>query len=49
MTPHAPAAAETLMRHLGLAQRTTAEIQDLYSRPPAPLGAQTASTGLDRA
>jgi hypothetical protein len=35
MTPHAPAAAETLMRHLRLAQRTTAEIQDLYSRPPA--------------
>jgi hypothetical protein len=40
MTPLAPAAPETLMRHLGLAKRTTAEIQDLYSRPPAPLGAQ---------
>jgi len=49
MTPHAPAAAEMLMRHLGLAKRTTAEIQDLYSRPPAPLRAQTAGTGLDRA
>jgi hypothetical protein len=33
MTPHSPAAAETLMSHLGLAKRTTAEIQDLYSRP----------------
>lgn len=49
MTPHSPAAAEMLMRHLGLAPRTTAEIQDLYSRPPAPLGTQTAATGLDQA
>jgi hypothetical protein len=48
MTPLAAAAAETLMRHLGLAQRTTAEIQDLYSRPPAPLGAQTAGTRSSR-
>jgi hypothetical protein len=48
MTPHAPA-AEMLIRHLGLARRTTAEIQDLYSRAPVPLGAQTAATGLDRA
>jgi hypothetical protein len=32
MTPHSPA-AETLMRHLGLVKRTTAEIQDLYSLP----------------
>jgi len=34
-------AAETLIAHLGLTQRTTAEVQDLYSRPitapPVPL------------
>jgi hypothetical protein len=34
-------AAEKLIAHLGLTRRTTAEVQDLYSRPitapPAPL------------
>jgi hypothetical protein len=30
MTPYSPAAAEILMRHLGLAQRTAAEIQEQY-------------------
>lgn len=49
MAPHSHGPAEILMRHLGLAQRTAAEIQDLYSRPllrPVP---QAEATGLDRA
>jgi hypothetical protein len=29
-------AADVLMRHLRLARRTTAEVQDLYSRPAEP-------------
>ena len=39
MTPHSPA-AEMLLRHLGLARRTTAEIQDLYSRKPTAVPAE---------
>jgi hypothetical protein len=49
MTPNSPGAAEILMRHLGLAQRTAAEIQDLYSRPLTAREAQTAATRLDQA
>jgi hypothetical protein len=48
MTPNSPGAAEILMRHLGLTQRTAAEIQDLYSRPLAARVAQTAATKLDQ-
>ncbi len=29
-------AADVLIEHLGLARRTTAEVQDLYSRPAEP-------------
>jgi hypothetical protein len=49
MTPNSPGAAEILMRHLGLTQRTAAEIQDLYSRPLAPRVGQAAATRLDQA
>jgi hypothetical protein len=45
MTPHALAAAEMLMRHLGLAKRTTAEVQDLYSRPQQPMVGSAPSAG----
>jgi hypothetical protein len=33
MTPYSPAPVGILIRHLKLAMRTSAEIQDLYSRP----------------
>jgi hypothetical protein len=33
MTAYLPTPAAVLIRHLGLTQRTAAEIQDLYSRP----------------
>jgi hypothetical protein len=45
MRPDSPAAA-ILMGHLGLAQRTAAEVQDLYSRPAATPGAQGSTAGL---
>jgi hypothetical protein len=38
-TASAPATpAEILLEHLGFQARTTAEVQDLYSRPVPPLG-----------
>jgi hypothetical protein len=33
-----PTPAEILIQHLGLEKRTTAEVQDLYSRPKPPPG-----------
>lgn len=39
-------AAAILMGHLGLAQRTAAEVQDLYSRPASTPGAPGSTAGL---
>ena len=49
MKPDSHAAAEILIRHLGLARRTAVEIQDLYSRPLVNLVNQPGVTGRDRA
>jgi hypothetical protein len=36
MSPYSTTASSTLIKHLGLAPRTTAEIQDLYSPAALP-------------
>jgi len=36
MSPYSTTAAATLIKHLGLAPRTAAEIQDLYSPADLP-------------
>jgi len=33
MSPYSTSAADILIKHLGLAPRAAAEVQDLYSRP----------------
>lgn len=43
MSPYSTAAAEILIKHLGLTPRAAAEIQDLYSRPASAPEALTAS------
>jgi hypothetical protein len=49
MTPYSPTAAGILLRHLKLAVRTNAEVQDLYSRPLATPVREVHATTSDEA